>query len=155
MFQSSRSSAVNEWINELRAGAPIPTDMHRGARVYFSALADAAAPGVCVVCGTPLVGRQENLCAGHWDWLLFEPLEEIQMLFNPTNALIEFLRIFVHNGFVISTDEGHDPDEGATCEVCGTGTTTRETLYTCNGGSIKEHAICPDHRTFRWEEVGT
>lgn len=158
MFQTARGRDVRTLIDQLRAGAPPPTLLHEGARLYFPLAVAASAPGRCVVCATPLVGRQQWLCAGHWDWVLFEPLEVVAHEMFPVQAIIEFLEIILGQTSVWTSPSNHDEarDGDSRCEVCNAATPNVETLRSRYSSVIKEHIVCSAHRTFRWEdeEVG-
>lgn len=158
MFQTARDREVRTLINQLRAGSPPPTLLHEGARIYFPLAVEASSPGLCLVCATPLVGRQESLCSGHWDWVQFEPLELVAHELFPVPSIIEFLEIFLCETSVWShpTNLEEARSGRSRCEVCDTITANVETLRTRSSSAIKEHIVCPAHRTFRWEdeEVG-
>lgn len=155
MEQIARGHAVREFIAQLQAGGRIPERRHDGARIYFEDAVRVAAPKTCVVCGLQLVGRQFQLCAGHWDWLKFEPLEEFEFEMDPRASLIEFLHIYLQRTFIVPTMNnwqaalhGH-----STCEMCYRITLNVESLVIYSSGStVKRHTICPEHATFRWED---
>ncbi|MSZ16317.1 MAG: hypothetical protein F2618_01485 [Actinobacteria bacterium] len=155
MEQLSRGLAVLEFIQQLKSGIPIPQRFHEGSRVYFADALATAEDKTCVVCGIQLVGHQRMVCAGHWDWVQFEPLEEFEFEQNPHQSLIEFLFINLRRTLVIRTRNhwqaglhGH-----SRCEVCKRITLNVEVLVTLPHGShLKRHTVCPEHATFRWED---
>ncbi|MEN9553244.1 MAG: hypothetical protein RLY24_839 [Actinomycetota bacterium] len=155
MEQVARGQAVREFIEQLNAGCRIPELRHDGARIFFEEAVRKAAPKTCVVCGLQLVGRQFQLCAGHWDWLKFEPLEEFEYEMNPRSSLIEFLHINLQHTIVVPTMNnwqaalhGH-----STCELCYRITLNVEQLVMLPfGTTLKRHTVCPEHATFRWED---
>lgn len=151
MFQLEREKSVSKLIADLRAGAPRPSRTHIGARVYFAEAVANAQPKTCVVCAVPLLGRQSQVCAGHWDWLLFEPLENFEFQQDPTWSLIEFLTINLSSTYIWHNSrhwmaglKGH-----STCEVCMRITLHFEELRTVKGGCLKRHTVCPEHSSFR------
>jgi hypothetical protein len=158
MEQLSRGFAVLDFIKQLRAGVPIPQRIHQGSRVYFADAIATADKNACVVCGLQLVGRQKMVCAGHWDWLQFEPLEEFEFEQNPSHSLIEFLHIFLRRTFVVTTHNnwqaglhGH-----SRCELCMRITLNVEVLINATSGAeLKRHTVCPDHATFRWDDLSS
>lgn len=154
MFQTARARHVRTLIDELRAGSPPPALIHEGARVYFPLAVEAATPGMCVVCSTPLVGRQNSLCSGHWDWVLFEPLEVIAHEMFPVASIIEFLEIILGETSVWNSpsNENEARDGESRCEVCNVATPNVETLRSRYSSVIKEHIVCPAHQSFRWED---
>lgn len=154
MFQSARDREVKELINALEAGSTAPTTLHHGARLYFPADMQETEPGTCLVCAATLIGQQQHLCSGHWDWLLFAPLEELQYVINPTAALIEFLEIFLVDTLIWSSDRNIELAQPgrSRCEVCNCITANVEELRNKDLQLIKDHVVCPAHQTFRWEE---
>lgn len=156
MEQIARGHAVRELINQLEAGHSIPQRFHEGARIYFDDAVTLATPGTCVICGLQLFGQQQELCAWHWDWVMFEPLEENQLDFNPNSALIEFLYIYLRETFVITSKthwqaglKGH-----SRCELCNRTTLNVEKLVTLpHGMTLKSHTVCVEHATFRYENI--
>jgi|GEM_PF-6099148 len=158
MEQLSRGQAVLEFIELLKAGIPIPQRFHEGSRVYFADAIATADDNCCVVCGLQLVGKQKMLCAGHWDWLQFEPLEDFEFEQNPHHSLIEFLNIYVRRTLVIPTQNhwqaglhGH-----SRCELCQRITLNVEMLVNLPLGSVlKRHTVCREHASFRWEDSST
>ena len=156
MEQIARGHAVRELIDQLRAGARIPELRHDGARIYFEESIRKAAPKTCVVCGLQLLGRQFQLCAGHWDWLKFEPLEEFEFEMNPRASLIEFLEVYLRRTTVVPTMNhwqaalhGH-----STCEVCYRITLNVENLVIySSAATLKRHTVCVEHATFRYENI--
>ena len=146
MYQTSRSNAVAEWINQLLAGIPLPHDFHRGARAYFSSALNTARPGSCVVCHTPLIGRQADLCAGHWDYVLI-PNDALES----SNLLVEYLEFNLGLTQVETTSQhwqfvtkGH-----SRCEICNVPTENVEELRSERGHTLKRHIVCADHVSFR------
>ena len=156
MEQTARGQAVRDLIDQLEAGGRIPSLLHDGAQIYFDDAVALAIPGTCVVCGLQLLGQQRELCAGHWDWVKFEPLEENQLEFNPNSALIEFLYINLRETFVITSKthwqaglKGH-----SRCELCNRTTLNVEKLVTLpHGSTLKSHTVCVEHATFRCEKI--
>ena len=155
MEQLSRGTAVLDFIEQLRAGIPIPQRYHEGARVFFADALATAGNNSCVVCGLQLIGKQRMLCAGHWDWIQFEPLEEFEFEQNPAKSLIEFLHIYLRRTLIISSHNswqaglhGH-----SRCELCQRITVNVEILVNLPLGSeLKRHTVCPEHASFRRED---
>jgi hypothetical protein len=155
MEQIARGQAVREFIDQLNARGRIPEFRHDGARIFFEDAVGRAAPKTCVVCGLQLVGRQFQLCAGHWDWVKFEPLEEFEYEMDPRSSLVEFLHINLQRTIVVPTMNnwqaalhGH-----STCEMCYRITLNVEQLVMLPFGStLKRHTVCPEHASFRWED---
>ena len=158
MEQLARGKAVLEFIEQLRAGIPIPQRYHEGARIYFADALATANDNSCVVCGLQLIGKQKMLCAGHWDWIQFEPLEEFEFEQNPSASLIEFLHIFLRRTLIIPSQNNRQAGlhGHSRCELCQRITLHVESLVNLPLGSVlKRHTVCLEHASFRWEDVPT
>lgn len=154
MLQTKRHESVVELINDLDAGAPLPAELHHGARFYFPRAVNAAAAARCIVCNVQLIGQQRLLCSGHWDWVQFEPFEEFDYEMNPRISIIEFLQIHLSNTFIVTQRRSWPAvlKEDAHCEVCGRLTDNVEQLWNRYATILKSHVVCPEHQTFRWED---
>lgn len=149
MQQTNRDHAAAEWINQLVAGVPSTNDFHHGARVYFPTAVKETKPSSCIVCDAALIGKQELLCHGHWDYVLI-PDASIAT----RDTLIEFIELNLRHTHIETTHQhwalvtkGH-----SRCEICDTPTDNVEELRSGLGHTIKRHVVCPDHRSFRSAE---
>ena len=152
MKQTKRHAAIIEVIARIENDPGWSGAHMDDARILLDVHVDAAEPGHCAVCDAPLVGRQELLCQGHWDYLVFDQprtrpfdsylrrlAESLQIL----ESGIEIVRTRTHWMGAVS---GH-----SRCEVCDTVTTNIERLVNGDGEILKSHTVCEAHCTFRWE----
>ena len=146
MHQTNRDHAVTEWINQLITGIPSPNDFHHGARVYFPSAINTAKPGSCLVCNATLIGKQDQFCHGHWDYV-FVPKANLAS----SETLVEFIELNLRLTFVeITRQDWNLVTKGhSRCEICNTPTDNVEELRSGLGHTLKRHVVCPDHQSFR------
>jgi len=149
MYQTNRNNAVSELVDQLLAGVAKLSNFHAGARVYFAAAVASAKSGSCIVCGSTLIGTQEHLCSGHWDYVLI-PQEALVS----TELLVDYLETNLSLSHIEKTSQpwplvtkGH-----SRCEICDTPTDNVEELRSGREHTLKRHVVCSDHQAFRWVE---
>jgi hypothetical protein len=149
MQQSQRNQAVQKFLDDYRSG-PVPSLDKLSTDLRLIPASANSTKGTCTVCGVLLLGRQDRLCSGHWDYIF---LDEI---FHTLQYIAEFVEGNL-NGLHITHDAwtGHwlPLYKGAlSCEVCGIRTGLTEKLRNINGDVLKSHQVCLDHASFKSDE---
>jgi hypothetical protein len=153
MKQTKRHAAIVEVIAQIENDPGWSGAFLDDARILLDVHIGAAQMGRCAVCEVPLIGKQELLCQGHWDHLVFD-----QPRTRPFNSYIKqlakSLRI-LESGINVVRTSTHwmgAVSGRSRCEVCDTVTTNVEKLVNGDGETLKSHIVCEAHCTFRWEE---
>jgi len=148
--QTRRNAAIRAFIEAVRADALPGIGMPNPMRVLLPVHVEAAPTGHCAVCHCTLIGQQQLLCSGHWDYVLFDvPMTRpysgyLEQLADWLEATMDSLSVYPNWTNQIAITRG-----GRVCEVCERGTSHREQLLDGTGTVIKYHYVCPDHVSFR------
>ena len=120
------------------------------ARIVYPRMAPRP-EGTCVVGGCPLVGTQELLCWGHWDYLIVTGIDGEAPFRQMTAALHDWLvaharglRVVHSRVYYVAINHARLP-----CEYCGTQSRWIESIVNDAGERIRSHLSCEDHLFYR------
>lgn len=146
MKRPSRHESARQLADDIMNGKDLPRGTHTNTRLVMPDRLATATTTLCVVCGTALVGRQKTFCFGHWDYLVV-PSEKSVDAEQFVAFLIETfddLRVEHFQRHWLAVINGH-----SRCEICDSLTSNVERLVTSNDRVLKQHTVCPDHRSTR------
>ena len=154
MIQAKRQMAVSRLIGQIENGDVVALDLQDEIRFIFQEhLSHNHSSRKCQICNTPLVGRQEFFCFGHWDYVIVDlPLNQ------PYAELLKGLALWLRNnlmdpGIVYSQHHWKVIISGhSRCEVCDRSSAIVEQLVNHNGSVLKKHIVCHDHASFQLVE---
>jgi hypothetical protein len=73
MQQSQRNQAVQKFLDDYRSG-PVPSLDKLSTDLRLIPASANSTKGTCTVCGVLLLGRQDRLCSGHWDYIFLDEI---------------------------------------------------------------------------------
>lgn len=153
MIQMERSTAVSRLIDRIENGDLVALDLQDEIRFVFQEHVSHPDLRKCQICKTPLVGRQEFFCFGHWDYVIVDlPLQR------PYYELLKDFAEWLRNNLLgpaiaysqihwLGVIKGH-----SRCEVCDRSSPIIEQLMNNDGNVLKQHIVCQDHASFRTVE---
>lgn len=153
MIQAKRQMAVSRLIGQIENGDVVALDLQDEIRFVFQEHLSHNHSRTCQICNTPLVGRQEFFCFGHWDYVIVDlPLNQ------PYAELLKGFALWLRNNLMDSeivysqhhwkvVINGH-----SRCEVCDRSSAIVEQLVNHNGSVLKKHIVCHDHASFQLVE---
>jgi hypothetical protein len=150
MQQSLRNQAIENFINAVEAGK-LPSIGSGPSGLRITRPNEDPDTRKCIVCHVPLLGIQRDLCSGHWDFVIID--QSLRSYRDITDYLKQDMI-----GLYITHEkwQGHWYvlfKGGVSCEVCRQRTTLIESLCNAEGKVLKSHRACPDHASFRWDEL--
>lgn len=140
-----RTAAARNLIAAVESGSPVPTGKENTVRIIVP---HEPHPGSerCIVCDARLIGRQQRLCAGHWDYLVVPPAAtaNTEQFVAWLTTVTDRLRVEHYQRFWMAVMKGH-----SRCEICDVPTSNVERLVSGDSTPVKTHTVCPSHQTFR------
>ena len=150
MIQVKRSEAVSRLIERIENGDLVALDLQKEIRFIFQEHVSQPDSRKCQICQTPLVGRQEFFCLGHWDYVIVD-LPINRPYFELLNDFATWLcnnltdpEIVYSQSHWLGVIKGH-----SRCEFCDRPSPLIEQLVNRNGTVLKKHIVCHDHASFR------